>query len=223
MLAVSCACTPLVFNGLWSYAVVPSPPPSSASFCFDTQCDEVESGVLTAQSLLCYGSPTVLYTYQANLTVELIEKVCVNVSVFAVSGHVFSQAPQSPLALSFLQTNYNLMENNPYAVVTNGDGIIVGQIHSALIRVVVQMTTLNQDFHVILSPCLLIDPTMNVTDNGYPVSDVGQLYDDGSIHPMNLTVTGVINLGGNEKMICFGDLLITQQELSFILIERVEN
>jgi len=157
LLAVSCACNSLSFNGTWSpdvTTIIPSI--SNPLSCFESNCADV----LYAQSLICYGTPTTLFTYEANLTFTLTEKTCVNVSVNLVSGHVYSSAPQSPIALSFLQTNFDMVGKNLYAVVVNDNGVVVGQIHGAMIQIIVQNLSSNDSFTLHVSPCLLLDPTV---------------------------------------------------------------
>ena len=138
--------------------------PSNASFldsrdvaCFNLSCSDVSEGVLTSQSLVCYGSNTILDTFDVTLSFHLIEETCVDVNVSVTPGRVFSHATPPPLALSFLKTNYDLIGNDPYAVVTNTMGVTVGRIQSDMTRLDVLNLT---DFSVFVevSACVLKDP-----------------------------------------------------------------
>jgi hypothetical protein len=220
--AVSCACTSLSFNGTWDFdkpSLSASPP--NADTCFEATCD----GVLYAQSLVCYETPTTLVTYESTLTFLLMDATCANVSIDIISGHVYSSEPLSPMALSFLQTNYNLVGGNVYAVVENDLGVVVGQIHGAMIQISVQdLDSSSGSFDLQVSPCLLVDPTVGeVNQSQYDVYDVGILSPDyGIIHPLGKNVNRTYSIFQNQ-MICFDFLTISNASTSIILIQRVSD
>jgi hypothetical protein len=220
--AVSCGCTPLPFNGNWIPDISSlSPIDSSTDGCFNASCSDIPSGVLYAQSLICNGTVTTLYTYAANVTFYLNES-CVSVSLYALSGHYFSEASQSPLALSFLQTNFDLVRGNQYAVVTNSKGVVVGQIISSMITIEVESFSSREWSNLLLAPCILVDSTMGESDgNGYDVFDLGMLFGDNTFEPLHVNVSRYI-VEGENKMVCFENITITHPNTSLILIQRVD-
>jgi len=223
---VSCACEPLSYNGSWSPdldSLPSSPSPPSERECFDLQCENVTNGVLFASSLICYGTPITLYTYEAILTSRLSES-CVSLSVYVASGHIYSEPTQSPLALSFLQTNFDLAKGNPFAVVTNKNGVIVGDIHSSMIRLEIDNFSSSGEYILFVSPCILLDPTVGGNDEttNYDVYDLGVLFEDGTIQPLGMEAIG--NRTNNQSsMICFGEVVLTERTMSLILIKRVKD
>lgn len=223
---VSCGCTSLPFNGNWSPDVSNlSPMNSSPDGCFNASCSDIPSGVLYAQSLICNGTVTTLYTYTAIVTLYLDES-CVSVSLYALSGHYFSKTSQSPLALSFLQTNYDLVGGNQYAVVTNSKGVVVGQIISSMITIEVETFSSSElSDHLLLAPCILIDSTMGESEgNDYDVYDLGMIFDDNTIHPLHVNAVNANGtfVGAGSKMVCFENITITRSNTSLILIQRVD-
>ena len=225
--AVSCACAPLPFTGAWDADVthIPPPPPTEGE-CFETSCQNETSGDLYAQSLICYGTVTTLYTYTAIVTAQLSES-CVSLSVSASSGHVYTRPADVPLALSFLPTNYDLAGSNTYAVVSNGKGVTVGQILSAMIHFNVETFTSDGTFAMGTTLCVLLDPTMGDKEwgvaRGCDVFDLGLLSADGvTIHPLGKESTENSTEIGN-MMICFAELTLTSANTSLILIQRAAN
>jgi hypothetical protein len=154
-----------------------------------------------------------------------MDATCANVSIDIISGHVYSSEPLSPMALSFLQTNYNLVGGNVYAVVENDLGVVVGQIHGAMIQISVQdLDSSSGSFDLQVSPCLLVDPTVGeVNQSQYDVYDVGILSPDyGIIHPLGKNVNRTYSIFQNQ-MICFDFLTISNASTSIILIQRVSD
>jgi hypothetical protein len=205
----------LSFNGAWH------PDEASISFvtpknenCSDSKC----AASLSAESLVCYGTPTTLGTYEFIFNFALLEIGCVKVLIRTTSGHAFTSYPQSPLALSFLQTNYNLVDNNTYAVVLNDGDVVVGQIRGAMIQVDVQNISLMESFELQMSPCLLLDPTIDLTQNQYNVFDVGILSPNDIIHPLGGRI-----ISENERMICFENITVSNGITSLILIQRLSD
>jgi hypothetical protein len=226
LLTVSCACNPLSFNGMWNPVVTPNSnsAPSTATLCSTSSCQDEKSGSnLYAQSYICYGpSVTDLYTYAADLRIRLVNTSCVNVSVSVVSGHAYSRAPESPIALPFLQTNYDLIGNNTYAVVTNHKGVVIGQIAGSMIHLQVESNL--RSFLLDVSPCLSLDLSMKQTDGtDYSVYDLGILSASGSIQPLGLKVASNKSSIHSTGVICFDVFFISENFTSFILIERVSN
>jgi hypothetical protein len=220
--AVSCGCQSLLFNGSWDVTGLANSINVSDDFgCFGESCLNVSSGVLASQSLVCYGASTALVTYQANLTFQVDGgEGCVDVNVFVVPGRVFSYRTNSPLSLSFLKTNYYLMGNNSFAVVTNEKNVTIGQIQSDMIRVEYRNLS---DMSLGLSTfgCLLWDSSMGVIGE-YDVFDIGVLLDDGvTIRPLGLVNTINVTTYLNLK-ICFTAeaVRMTGTSVSFILIKR---
>jgi hypothetical protein len=201
---------------------IPASP--SVSSCFNTPCQDETAGVLFAQSLICFGSnQTTLFTYAANLTFQLNES-CVNVSVRTVSGRVFSQTPKSPLALSFLSTNYDLIQNNPFAVVTNDQGVTVGQIQSVMIQLQVESFGMNSHSLLQVSPCVMLDEGMGQSSSRYIVYDLGIYFkDDGTIHPLRVNEIGKLSVNQGKLMICFDNFIVSVPNMSFILVQRVSD
>ena len=172
--AVSCSCNPASFSGVWDVEEVDATSISLIPECFNTSCHDEVGGVLASQSLVCIGTDITLVTYQANLSFTVSSEVCVNVNVFVVPGHVYSHATYSPLSISFLRTNYFLVGNNSYAVVTNVHGITVGQIQSDMIRIE-YLNILNEStVSISVTPCILFDETIRERDD-YDIFDVGIL------------------------------------------------
>jgi hypothetical protein len=218
--AVSCSCAPLSFNGTWQTDVIPNNMTNSSNnTCFQSNCSES----LSAQSIVCNGPSTALVTFEANLTFTFMDVSCVTVSVFVISGHVYTSSPQSPLALPFLPTNYNLVGDNIYAVVENGIGVVVGQIHGAMIQIIVQNLSSIVSYDLQVSPCLLLDPNMLASNQtSYDVFDVGILTSDGKIFPLGFQKNFVYMVSQNV-MICFENITISDSNTSLILIQRVSN
>jgi len=215
--AVSCSCTPLLFNGTWGTNGLESTPPNG-EICFESNC----TVSLAAQSLVCYGPSTTLVTYEAILTFTLIDISCVNVSVSILSGHTYTLFLERPLSLPFLQTNYDLVGSNNYAVVENDNGVVVGQIHGAMIQIIVQNLSSTTSFDLPVSPCLLLDPNMLANDqNEYDVFDIGILTSTGKIFPLDQQY-GIYNVSQN-MMICFENVTISDSNTSLILIQRISN
>jgi len=221
---VSCACHPVSFNGMWKANVSItlsdiSTPSNSNTNCFDLQCSDVSSGVLAAESMVCNGTDIRLNTYQANFTFHL-EEGCRTVNMSIVPGRVFSRAAQSPLALSFLETNFDLVGNDTFAVVSNSHGVIVGQIQSDFIQVKVRQNA-NEKVNITILPCILLDTSIDVNGQ-YDVFDIGILLDDGvTIRPVGLTNT--FNLSEINVKICFSKMSLTKHMTSVILIKRYGN
>jgi hypothetical protein len=228
--AVACSCKPLIFDGSWSPDLenVPIGNEGTEGSCFNTPCSEQTSGVLYGQSLVCYETRTTLSTYNIN-GAFYVEESCVNVMVTVAHGRVYTQSPQSPLALSFLQTNYNFMDGNTYAVVTSDKGVTVGQIVSDMIRVEIRPPPLIEEKAggdlpaVLMAACVLLDPTMGERGTVYVVFDLGILNDhDGSIRPLGMEAVGNVTTRFGTVMVCFGNVtLVREGNTSLILIERV--
>jgi hypothetical protein len=219
--AVSCACNSMIFDGAWDVIGVTSNVNTSESVeCFGDSCSNVSSGVLASQSLVCYGTWSPLVTYQANLTLRVSSgEGCVDVNVLVVPGRVFSYFANSPLSLSFLKTNYNLMGNNSFAVVTNEKNVTVGQIQSDMIRVEYEEMTSGVDVGVSVVACLLFDSSMG-EGGEYDVFDIGILEEDGvTIRPAGLKNTVNMTAYGNLR-ICMSEMELTEQVTSMILIKR---
>ncbi len=223
--AISCACEPILFNGQWEVDSLPNLGNFTSSstlgqICFGDECSEVTSGTLAAESLVCNGSWLSLPTLNSNLTFHLNQS-CVSVSVSVVPGRVFSHPASIPLALSFLKSNYYLIKNNTFAVVTNVKGVTVGQIRSDLIQVSVQ--TFSSDHGIVfMLPCILLDPMIGVQDYvNYDTFDIGILLEDEvTIHPLGLSNTLNISGAGQMPMLCFSEISLQHNKTSFILIQR---
>ena len=156
-----------------------------------------------------------------SLLFTLLEETCVNVSVYSTPGRVFSHATARPLALSFLQTNYDLARSNTFAVVTNGKDVTVGQIQSSMVRVEVQNLTGSDTMHLKMSLCMLFDPTMGVRGI-YDVFDLGILVNVDTIRPMGTEAIKNVTTFG-ELTICFTNVTLLNLSTSFILIERASD
>lgn len=219
--AVACSCNSLSFNGNWEVEFSYFGNISEDLSCFNGTCSSVSTGVLSSQSLVCYGTLTPLVTYQANLTFEIVGEGCVDVNVFIVPGRVFSYREDSPLSLSFLKTNYYLMGSNSFAVVTNEKNVTVGQIQSDMIRVEYE-NELSESVSVYVLPCLLLDTTMGVM-GAYDVFDLGILLEDGvTIRPLGLVNEKNITAYGNLR-VCLTEVLLVNASTSFVLIKRNVN
>ena len=218
--AVSCACNPVLFSGDWGVELVTVGNISLSVECFNQSCANESNGVLASQSLVCVGTEVPLVTYQADLTFQVLSEGCVDVNVIVVPGRVYSYPANSPLSLSFLKTNYNLMGSNSFAVVTNDRNTTVGQIQSDMIRVEYRnLSSATASLSVL--PCLLLDETMGENSGEYDVFDVGVLLSDGvTIHPAGLTNTVNATTANGNLKICFSELALSDASMSFILIKR---
>jgi len=220
--AMSCACNDISFSGSWDAEEISNGEVNVSGYvdCFDEKCDNVSSGVLASQSLVCYGTVTPLVTYQASLTFEVFGEGCVNVFVYIVPGRVYSYPIDSPLSLPFLRTNYYLMGNNSFAVVTNEKNVTVGQIQSDMVRVEYQNLS-NVSVSVTVMSCLLLDTTMGESWE-YDEFDIGILDEDGvTIHPVGLTNIMNVSANGNVK-VCLSEMRLSELRTSLILIKRDE-
>ena len=217
--AVSCSCNSISFSGVWDVEAVDNTSTSLIPECFNTSCIDETSGVLASQSLVCIGTEIPLVTYQANLSFTVASEGCVRVSLSVVPGRVYSLLTDSPLSLSFLKTNYFLVGNNSFAVVTNVNGVTVGQIQSDMIHIEYLKISNLSTVSISVSPCILYDETMGEKDD-YDVFDVGILLsDEKTIHPLGLKNT--YNLTANENMkMCFSAVNLTDVNTSLILIKR---
>jgi hypothetical protein len=152
---------------------------------------------------------------------------CVSLSLYVVSGHAYSQASQSPIALSFLQTNYDLIAGNPYAIVVNRKGVVVGQILSGMIQVRLDRFSSGEDFTLLVSPCILLDVSMGDPDwNPSYVYDLGVLNDDGTVTVLGMEAISNVTFSHDllsNVMICFGNVTVSGMTSSVILISRAEN
>ena len=217
--AVSCSCTPVAFSGVWDVESIDVADISAITECFNTSCSNESNGVLSSQSLVCIGTVNTLITYQANLTFTVSSEGCVKVNVSIVPGRVYSHATDSPLSLSFLRTNYYLVENNSFAVVTNHKGVIVGQIQSDMIQIEYSNLSNVSSVSISVAPCILFDKSMGVSGD-YDVFDVGILQSDGkTVYPLGLTE--IFNFTTNENLkMCFSEVNLTDVSTSLILIKR---
>ena len=222
--AVACACLPIPFDGMWR------PNPQNISkfdvdsngvtqdSCFDLTCSDESSGDLASQSVTCFGNTT-LATYQATLTIEVSLQICLNVSMSVVPGRVYSRPTAPPLALSFIKTNYDIILDNAFAVVTNEYGVTVGQIESDMIRVDVQKIWSDVN-KATMWPCILHDDGMKGSSK-FKVFDLGILLNDGvTIRPLGLT--NIVNISDGQK-ICFSGYDLEEGSISIILIQRTSN
>ena len=195
--------------------------PTNITSCFGDSCSDVSSGVLASQSLVCFGADTQLRTYQASLDLSVSQdESCVNVSVRVTPGRVFTRAAVSPLALSFLPTNYNLVGNNSFAVVTNDKSVTVGQIQSDLIQVEYQRYS-TANVTLTLHICMLLDETMGV-EGEYDVFDVGEVLAGNVIRPLGFANTSIIPFEDEiAPKICFQNAIILHNSTtSLILVQR---
>ena len=227
--AVSCACDAIPFNGIWEVDWTNfannsnrSLSDSLGSLCFDSDCASVSSGVLASQSLVCYGTDVTLSTYQANITFHIFSESCVNVNTSVIPGRVFSRPTQSPLALSFFQTNFDLVNGNPYAVVTNKKGVTVGQINSDMIQIIVNNFSFG-DYEIRMDLCLLYDNSMGGSDE-YDHFDLGILSKNGAILPMGLMTSYTPeNINGPNSLVCFSNVNLSSSNMSLTLVTRLGN
>jgi hypothetical protein len=223
--AVSCACDFVTFNGRWDVDLTNGIQSNDnlnasalATTCFDESCLDVSSGFLASKTSVLNGTEVSLNTFKATLTFA-VNASSVDVTVSVVPGRVYSRPTTSPLALSFLETNYNLNENNPFGVVTNKDGVIVGQIQSDMIRIQVDDTS-GENVNVTMLACILLDPSIGVNDVRYDIFDMGILLADGiTTQPMGLTNELNVSGTGSPK-ICFSEISLIENVTSVILIKR---
>ena len=216
--AVSCACNPISFNGTWGVTGLDVTKNLSTAECYDLQCANVSSGELAAQSYVCFGTTLSLEMYQASLTFVNSEMSCVTLNVSTAPGRVYSQAATPPRSLSFLQTNYQLMGNDTFAVVTNTKGVTVGQIQSDMITVQISNFEYSAGVeNVTMRPCVLYDSSIQQSRR-YSVWDLGILQSDGrTIHPLGLANYSNVT---QSQMICFEEVSLFNSKISFILIHR---
>ena len=219
---MACACDAISFDGMWGIVsnvtlpnVSKTHEASLSTHCFGLECPNVAS-VMASQSLVCYGHDVTLSIYQANLTFRLLDESCVSVSVSVTAGRVYSETPPSPLALSFLQTNFDLIRGNAFAVVTNTHGVTVGQINGDVIHVNVQ-SSLRESYVLSMGVCVMRDVTMEERGN-YPIYDLGVLM-KGKIHPLGVTITSFVL----DHIVCFSNFTLSMSNMSFILITRVDD
>jgi hypothetical protein len=223
--AVSCACDSVTFNGRWDVDLTNGIQSNDnlnasavAGTCFDESCLDVSSGFLAAKTSVLNGTEVLLETFEATLTFA-VNASSVDVTVSVVPGRVYSRPPTSPLALSFLETNFNLNGNNSFAVVTNKHGVTVGQIQSDMIRLELSDTE-GKRFNLTMVACILLDPSIGVNDARYDIFDMGILLEDGvTIHPMGLTNELNVSGTGSPK-ICFSEISLSENVTSVILIKR---
>jgi hypothetical protein len=192
--------------------------------CYNNSCENVTAGSLYAQSLVCSGTPTVISTFEFNV-VCLLRDSCVNLRVSVISGHVYSETPQSPFALSFFSTNDILVRNNSYAVVKNADGVVVGQIFSDMIHFDIETYHSETNFSLNVSLCILRDVSVGEDDSElYTVFDIGVLGDDLVIRPLGLNkAIRQNNQNTTYEFICFSNVTIPSVSYSIILIQRVDD
>ncbi len=142
-------------------------------------------------------------------------KGCVTVKMSVIPGRVFTYPTDSPLAISFLSTNYNLVRNNTFAVVFNQNGVIVGQIVSDM--VVISVESLSNALRI--SVCMALNTEMGL-DGVYTTYDLGILQEDFvTILPLGLPLSYFSN-DTDGIQICFPPLSISNLTTSLILIER---
>ena len=219
--AVSCSCQSITFDGKWDINVThlnqSGGNASQQGNCFNLQCANVSSGFIAAKSLVCNGTDVILHTYGVNVTIH-VNVSCVTTLITISPGRIYSRPVMSPLALSFLETNFNLIGNNSFAVVTNDYGVTVGQIQSDMIQVVTDNFT-DSPILVTLQMCILIDESIDASQ--YEVYDLGVTYDNGiEIHPMGITNDESTS---SMEIMCFAPVTVTERVTSYILIKRHAN